>query len=347
MVINASIIGATGYTGQELVRLLCRHPGVKIAGLGTQTYAGRPLSDVYPHFRGIVDSACRAAEDPGLLEEADVIFLALPHGLSVPYVESALRLNKRVVDLGADFRLKRPGVYEEWYNKEGPAPAILNAAVYGLPEIYREEIKNARVVANPGCYPTAAVLALAPLIKHNLVDRNMIIIDSKSGVSGAGRSLSTNSLFAEVDGDFKAYGLPRHRHTPEIEQELAALAGEEIRVSFTPHLLPMTRGMLSTIYTVPHTHVDLKKIEQVYREFYSGEPFVRVLPAGRVPQTKWVLGTNFCDIGLVWDERTKRLVVISAIDNLVKGASGQAVQNMNIMCGFEEKMGLDMIAVYP
>lgn len=345
--IKVSVLGATGYTGQELIRMLCQHNQVKIVGLGTQNYAGKPFSEIYPHFYGIVDMVCKSIDDPELIEEADVIFLALPHGLSVPYVEAAVKKGKRVIDLGADFRLKSPAVYLEWYKKEGPAEGLLNQAVYGLPELYRDKIRKADVIANPGCYPTTAILGLAPLLKNKLIDTGFIVIDSKSGVSGAGRGLVVTSLFSEVDNNFKAYGLPNHRHTPEIEQELTALAGDDVKVSFTPHLLPMVRGMLSTIYTIPNKNTNITEIQKAYEDFYNNEPFVRILGQGQYPNTKWVLGTNYCDIGLSWDERTGRLAVISVIDNLVKGASGQALQNMNIMFGCDEGLGLNKVALYP
>lgn len=347
VMIKVSVLGATGYTGQELVRMLCGHNQVEIVGLGTQNYAGKPFSEIYPHFYGVVDTLCANIDDPELIDEADAIFLALPHGLSVPYVEAAIKKGKRVIDLGADFRLKSAAVYAQWYKNTGPAAELLAKAVYGLPELHREEIRKTDVIANPGCYPTTAILGLAPLLENKLIEPNFIVIDSKSGVSGAGRGLVVTSLFSEVDNNFKAYGLPNHRHTPEIEQELSALADSEIKVSFTPHLLPMVRGMLSTIYTIPRANVNLAAIHKVYKEYYGDEPFVRVLPQGGYPNTKWVLGTNYCDIGLSWDERTGRLVVISAIDNLVKGASGQAVQNMNIMFGLREDSGLNKVAIYP
>ncbi|MDX9871257.1 MAG: N-acetyl-gamma-glutamyl-phosphate reductase [Clostridia bacterium] len=345
--IKVSILGATGYTGQELARMLYRHDGVELTGLGTQNYAGQRFSDIYPHFKGVVDTVCRSIDDTVLLEEADVVFLALPHGLSVPYVEKAVQLGKKVIDLGADFRLKSPDVYSKWYKTAGPQGALLEQAVYGLPELQREKIKKAQVVANPGCYPTTALLALAPLLACKLIDTGHIIIDSKSGVSGAGRSLAVGSLYSEVEGGFKAYGFPQHRHTPEIEQELSLLAQEDITVSFTPHLVPMVRGMLSTIYTKPLTGVTPEQITQTYREYYAGEQFIRLMEQGQYPQTKWALGTNYCDLGWYWDERTQVLKIISVIDNLVKGASGQAVQNMNIMCGLEEAAGLNKIAIYP
>jgi N-acetyl-gamma-glutamyl-phosphate reductase len=344
--IKVSIIGATGYTGQELVRILARHPRVEIVGLGTQSYAHRAYADVYPHFYHVVDLTCSKPDDPVLIEKADVVFLALPHGLSVPFVEKVIAKGKKVVDLGADFRLINPQVYTKWYNKTGPTEELLQKVVYGLPEINRDLIKKTSVVANPGCYPTTAILALYPLLKEKLLDPRFIIIDSKSGVSGAGRGLNVGSLYSEVNEDLKAYGLPHHRHIPEIEQELSKFAGTEIKVNFTPHLVPLTRGMMSTIYTVPVT-ADLDKIEEVYQAYYGKEPFVRVYPRGQYPHTKWVQGTNYCDLGFSLDERTGRLIIISVIDNLTKGASGQAIQNMNLLCGFEETLGLPASPLFP
>jgi N-acetyl-gamma-glutamyl-phosphate reductase len=344
--VKVSVIGATGYTGQELVRMLARHPAVEIAGLGTQSYAQKKYSEVYPHFRGVVDLVCSEPGDPALIEKADVVFLALPHGLSGTLVAQIHAQGKKVVDLGADFRLKNRAVYKEWYKTEAPGEALLAQAVYGLPEVKREMIKKATIIANPGCYPTTVILALYPLLKEKLLDPRTIIIDSKSGVSGAGRGLNVASLYSEVNEDLKVYGLPRHRHTPEIEQELSAIAGSAIMVNFTPHLVPLTRGMMSTIYCVPETP-DADKIAEVYRSYYAHEPFVRLYPPWEFPHTKWVHGTNYCDLGFSLDERTGRLVIISVIDNLTKGASGQAIQNMNLLCGLDETMGLPKLALFP
>ncbi len=345
--VKASILGATGYTGQELARMLLMHSQVELIGMGSNTYAGKKYSSVYPHFESALDLKCSNMQDDALFEKADVIFLALPHGLSVPYAEKALALGKKVVDLGADFRLKSADIYQKWYKTEAARPKLLGKAVYGLPELYRDEIKGTDLVANPGCYPTTAILGLAPLLKNGLIDKKSIVIDSKSGVSGAGRSLKVGSLYSEANEDFQAYGFPCHRHAPEIEQELGNLAGEEIAVTFVPHLVPMTRGMLSTIYASLVKETDTRRLEDLYREFYQDEVFVRVLPGGRQPHTKWVLGTNNCDLGVNVDERTGRVTVVSVIDNLVKGASGQAIQNMNIMCGYKEEQGLNRVALYP
>lgn len=344
---KACIIGATGYAGQELVRILSGHSEIEISGLGTQSYQGQPFSKVYPSFRNLVDLTCQAADNPSLIEEADVVFLALPHGHSVEIAQESLAQKKLVIDLGADFRLKDPEIYEEWYNTGGASRELLAKAVYGLPELYREGIARTRLVANPGCYPTTIILALAPLLKEKVIDPACLIIDSKSGVSGAGRGASLNTHYCEVNENFKAYGVPRHRHTPEIEQELSLQAGEEVRVTFTPHLIPATRGMLSTIYTIPLAGIKAETITEVYQTYYGNEQFIRVLPRGEFPQTKWVLGTNYCDLGYSLDERTGRLTLFSSIDNLVKGAAGQAVQNMNIMLGLAENQGLPRVAIYP
>ncbi len=345
---KVSIIGATGYTGAELVRILSRHPGAELVRLTTQSYVGQPMWEVYPHLYAFCDKVGEKLNLPALIEDSDVIFIALPHGHSVPVAKEAVQGGKKVVDLGADFRLKDRRTYETWYKLEHTAEELLERAVYGLPELYREEIAGASLVANPGCYPTGAVLGLAPLLKNGLIDPDTVIIDAKSGVSGAGRALSLGSHFCEVNENFKAYGVASHRHTPEIEQELSFLAGRRITVSFTPHLLPVTRGILSTIYaSLAEPSVTCGGLVELYRSFYAGHPFVRVLPEGLLPQIKWVAGTNTCDIGFALDGRTGRVIVVTAIDNLVKGASGQAVQNMNIMCGFPEDTALSGPSLYP
>lgn len=344
---KVGIIGATGYAGQELVRILSGHSEIEISGLGTQSYQGRSFSEVYPHFRGVVDITCQAPNDPQLIENSDVIFLALPHGHSVQIVQEALAQGKLVIDLGADFRLKDPHTYEEWYQAKGASKEQLAEAVYGLPEIHRQEIAKTKLVANPGCYPTTVILALAPLLAERVIDSNLLIIDSKSGVSGAGRGTTLTTHYCEANENFHAYGVPRHRHTPEIEQELSLKAEQKVKVSFTPHLIPLTRGMLSTIYTAPLEGIKPEQIAEIYQAYYGKEPFIRLLSAGELPHTKWVAGTNYCDLGYSWDERTGRLTLFSAIDNLVKGAAGQAVQNMNIMLGLQETHGLSRVAIYP
>jgi len=346
-VVKVSIIGATGYTGAELVRFLARHPEVELVALTSQSYIGERFTDIYPSLKKYTDLLCSEQDIPKLAAESDVIFTALPHGLSMDVVAEAARAGKRVIDLGADYRLDDAGVYEEWYKVKHTTPELLPEAVYGLPEINREKIRGARIIGNPGCYPTSVILGLAPLLKNGLIKTDTIIIDSKSGVSGAGRTLNLGAHYAECNENIKAYNIGKHRHLSEIEQELGKLAGTKLTVSFTPHLTPMTRGILSTIYASLDRPLQQDEATALYGEFYGDEPFVRVLPAGQLPQTKWVAGSNYCDIAITVDSRTNRVVITSAIDNLVKGASGQAVQNMNIMCGLPEDMGLDYPGLYP
>lgn len=347
MTVKVSIIGATGYAGAELVRILSRHPEVDLVALTTQSYAGRPFWEVYPHLHKYNQLTCEEMNLPELLDSSDVIFVALPHGHAMPVALEAARQGKKIIDLGADFRLVDYRTYEKWYKVEHGARELLAGAAYGLPEVNREKIKGVKLVANPGCYPTSAILALAPLLKHRLIDTGSIIIDSKSGVSGAGRGLSLGTHFCEVNENFKAYNVGIHRHTPEIEQELGKIAEEDITVSFTPHLLPITRGILSTVYAKLSSPVGKDEVRELYLEYYKEEFFVRVLPDGLLPQTKWVAGTNHCDIGVTVDPRTGRVVIVSAIDNVVKGASGQAVQNMNIICGLPEDTALTGPGLYP
>lgn len=347
MTIKVSIIGATGYTGAELVRILHRHPGVELTALTTRSYVDMPFDQVYPHLHKYNQLVCEEMNLTRVFDNADVIFVALPHGHAMPAALEAARRGKKIVDLGADFRLRDYRVYEQWYKVEHEAKTLLDEAAYGLPEVSRRQVREARLVANPGCYPTSAILALAPLLKHKLIDTGSIIIDSKSGVSGAGRGLSLGTHFSEVNENFKAYNIAGHRHTPEIEQELSKIAGEEITVTFTPHLLPITRGILSTVYATLSSQVGKEKIREIYLDYYKDEFFVRVLPDGTLPQTKWVSGTNHCDLGITLDDRTGRVIITSAIDNLVKGASGQAVQNMNIICGLPEDTALAGPGLYP
>ncbi len=347
MTIRVSVIGATGYTGAELVRILSLHPHVELVALTTRSYVDMPLWEVYPHLYKYSRLVCEKMNLPELLDSSDVVFVALPHGHAMPVALEAVKRGKKLIDLGADFRLKDYRVYEKWYKMEHSAREMLADAVYGLPEVNREKIKSAMLVANPGCYPTSAVLALAPLLEHGLIDTDSIIIDSKSGVSGSGRSLSLGSHFCEVNENFKAYNVAIHRHTPEIEQELGRIAGKNITVSFTPHLLPVTRGILSTVYAKLSNVLEQDEVRELYLNYYKNEFFVRVLPEGMLPQTKWVAGTNHCDLNMTVDPRTGRVIIISAIDNVVKGASGQAVQNMNIICGLPEDTALAGPALYP
>jgi len=347
LTIRVGIIGATGYTGAELVRILSRHPEVELVALTTKSYAGKPYWEVYPHLYKYNRMTGEEMDLPYLLKACDAIFIALPHGHAMPVALEAAGSGVKVIDLGADFRLADYRVYEQWYKVEHVARELLPEAVYGLPELHREKIKDAWLVANPGCYPTCAILALAPLLEKKLIDPGTVIIDSKSGVSGAGRGLSLGSHFSEVNENFKAYNVAAHRHTPEIEQELGKILGEEIRVSFTPHLLPVTRGILSTVYARLNNPVEQDELLELYNDFYREEPFVRVMPRGMLPQIKWVAGTNHCDLGLVTDPRTGRVIIVSAIDNVVKGASGQAVQNMNLLFGLPEDTALAGPGLYP
>ena len=346
--LKIAIVGASGYTGLELIRILHCHPEVAVTCLTSEQSAGKRISEVFPTLRGRCDIVLENLEPVRVAEKADLVFTALPHKAAMEVVPTFLKLGKKIVDLSADYRLSDPEVYGEWYEPH-LNPASLKKAVYGLPEIRRAKIRGAKLVANPGCYPTSIILGLAPLLKKGLVDLSSIIADSTSGVTGAGRSAKVDSLYCEVNEGFKAYGVGGvHRHTPEIEQELSLLAGEQLKITFTPHLAPMDRGILSTIYVKPSRMVVTNDmIAELYREFYAGEPFVRVLTNGSLPSTAFVRGSNFCDIAPLVDKRTGRIIVVSAIDNLVKGASGQAVQNMNLVCGFPETMGLEGLALFP
>ncbi len=344
--VNIGIYGASGYTGQELLRLLLRHPEVRVAALTSRRYAGMPVSDVYPVFSGLTGLSFMDSSPGEVAKICDVVFLALPHGVSMEVAGEFLNAGKKVIDLSADFRLRDTGTYEQWYRNH-TAKTLVKQAVYGIPELYGNDVSQARLIANPGCYPTSAILGLAPLVKEKWIDTASIIVDSKSGVSGAGREPQVGTLFCEVDEGFKAYKVGQHRHTPEMEQELGFLAGHDIRISFTPHLLPVSRGILSTMYGTLQKDVTSADMNGLYRSFYAGKPFVRICKEGMLPNISSVRGSNYCDIGLTVDGRTRRVVVVSVIDNLIKGASGQAVQNMNLMCGFSEVAGLQMISLFP
>jgi N-acetyl-gamma-glutamyl-phosphate reductase len=345
--LNVAIVGASGYTGLELIRILHCHPEVAVTCLTSEQSAGKKISDVFPTLRGRCDLILENLEPVRVAEKADIIFTALPHKAAMEVVPTFLKLGKRVIDLSADYRLSDPDVYAHWYEPH-INPANLKKAVYGLPEIRRNKIRGAKLVANPGCYPTSIILGLAPLLKAGMIKTDQIIADSASGVTGAGRAAKVDSLYCEVNEGYKAYGVGGvHRHTPEIEQELSLLAGEPLIITFTPHLVPMDRGILSTIYAVPQAATTTEKLLKLYNDFYTGEPFVRVLPPGNLPGTAFVRGSNFCDIAPLVDSRTGRIIIVSAIDNLMKGASGQAVQNMNIVCGFPETMGLDGLGLFP
>ncbi|MDA8123912.1 MAG: N-acetyl-gamma-glutamyl-phosphate reductase [Deltaproteobacteria bacterium] len=344
--IKVGIYGGSGYTGQELMRLLLGHPDVQVVVTTSRRFAGVPVADVYPHFAGLTDLVFTDERPEKVAEMADLIFLALPHGVSMEAVPGFVQSGKKIIDLSADFRLRDQAAYEQWYGVH-KAPGMLREAVYGLPELYRDRIRKTHLVANPGCYPTSIILGLAPLLRSRWIDAASVIADSKSGVSGAGRDPQIDSLFCEVDGGFKAYKVGRHRHTPEIEQELSALAGQEMKISFTPHLLPVKRGILSTIYGRLNSDVTAEEATALYQSFYRDEPFVRIRRSGQFPNLSSVVGSNYCDIGVTVDKRTGRIIIVSVIDNLIKGASGQAIQNMNLLCGLKETTGLPGIALFP
>lgn len=331
----------------ELVRLLCRHPDVELTVLTSQSYVGQPFWRVYPSLFRYVELECADSTPELVAAEADVAFVALPHGHAMGVAAALLDKGCRVVDLGADFRFREKQTYEQWYRIPHTAPELLPAAVYGLPEWYRERIRTASLVANPGCYPTGALLALLPLVRAGWIDLRGIVVDAKSGVSGAGRVTTLTTHYGECNENLRPYSVPGHRHVPEMEQELSLIAQAEVRIAFTPHLVPMTRGILCTVYATPLRTVSATDILNLYRETYRDEPFVRVLPDGMLPQTKAVAGSNYCDLAAAVDARTGRVILFSAIDNLVKGAAGQAVQNMNIMCRLPETRGLEQPALYP
>lgn len=345
--LNVAIVGASGYTGLELIRLLDRHPLVTVSCVTSEQSAGKRISDIFPSLRGRCDLLLEPLEPARVADKADFVFTALPHQAAMAVVPYFLGAGKKVVDLSADYRLHDPTVYGAWYEPH-KNPELLPEAIFGLPELRRDTIRQARLVANPGCYPTSVILGLKPLLEQRLVDLTTIIADSKSGTSGAGRSAKVDSLYCEVNDSFKAYGVGgTHRHTPEIEQELSVLAGQPVTITFTPHLVPMDRGILSTIYATPTRKLYSEELVSLYAEAYRDEPFVRPLPQGQFPSTAFVRGSNFCDIGVTLDSRANRIVVVSALDNLVKGAAGQAVQNMNLVCGFPEATGLEGLALFP
>ncbi len=346
--VRVGIIGASGYAGGEAVRYLLSHPGVEITYLASERLAGKPLSVAFPCFIRQNLPLCESYNVESAVDKADVFIQTKKDGTGMRIAPELLDFGKRIIDVPADFRLKDPALYKQYYRSDHKAPELLAEAVYGISELHPQEIAYARVVANPGCYATSAVLALAPLVKSKLVDLRSIIIDSKSGVSGAGRSkLAVASLFTEINEGFKAYAVSTHAHTPEIEQELSILAGENVTVNFTPHLVPMNRGILTTAYANLTQNISTEELVLHYKDFYAGKPFVVVLDPGEQPNTKNVFATNFCHIGVVVDQRTGRTIITSAIDNMGKGAAGQAVQNMNLMCGFDETTGLTAPAVFP
>jgi len=344
--IRALIFGATGYTGIELTRILSAHPEVKMTGGSSRTWPGRKISEVFPFVGNDNDFVLALMEDLLGKPEADIAFLALPHGESAAAIRPLLAAGVKVVDLSADCRLSDAEVYKQWYG-EHKAPELLKKAVYGLPEINRDLIRKAELVANPGCYPTTVILGTAPLLKRDDVDCACPIADSKSGVSGAGRAAKLATSFCEAGEGFKPYGVTRHRHIPEMEQELSTLAGRTIKVRFTPHLIPVTRGMVSTIYMPLKSRTDGTELREAFKKYYGSEPFVRVLPADSFPETARLRGSNQCHISVEVDERTGWVIVMAAIDNLTKGASGNAVQNMNLMMGLAETAGLKGLPLFP
>ena len=345
--IKVAICGGSGYTGAELLRILLLHPEVEITAVTSERSAGKRVTDLYPHLHKYAHLVYEHLDKEKILKKADLFFMALPHGASQEAVDYFFKKGKKVVDLSADYRISDAAVYEEWYKTSHNYKTTLKKAVYGLPELYRKRIQKANLVANPGCYPTSAILGLCPALKKGLIDINSIIVDSKSGTSGAGRKADVAFSYCEVNEGFKAYGIGVHRHTPEIEQEISGIAGKSIKINFTPHLVPMDRGMIATIYGKLVKGADTSIVLAVYKKFYDKEPFVNVLDEDRYPNAKNVRGSNYCEIGLKVNKRTNTLIIVSAIDNLVKGASGQAVQNMNIMMGFEETTGLESLALFP
>lgn len=337
--LRAAVVGATGYVGAELVRLLCGHPHVALTLITSRQHEGMPYPTIYPALNGFVDLDCQGNDPATIAQKADVVFLALPHKASMAVAPGLLDAGKRVIDLSADFRFSHRETYEAHYQAH-TAAHLLERAVYGLSEIYGHQVATADLVGNPGCYPTSVLLPLLPLVREKLIDPKAIIADCKSGVSGAGREATPVTHFCHVHESFKAYKVGDHRHTPEMEEHLSFFAGEPVKLTFVPHLAPMTRGMQSTIYAGLASGTDGARIRQCLQDVYANQPFVRLLPAGRFPDTAHVKGTNFCDIGWVVDPGSGRLIVLAAIDNLVKGAAGQAVQNMNLMFGFDETAGL-------
>ena len=343
---RVGIIGATGYTGVELLRLLLHHPEIEVTALTSQKYAGVPIDQVFPSLMKRLPLKCEELNVDQISQKADFIFTAVPHKTAMEVVPLFYRQGKKVVDLSADFRLKDAAIYEKWYQKHTAAD-LLQESVYGLPELHREKIRNAKIVGNPGCYPTGALIGLIPLVKKGLISLENIVVDAKSGVSGAGRDVVLESLFCEVNEGVKAYKIFAHRHTPEIDQELSQLVQKEIKVTFVPHLIPMDRGILSTVYVRLIKKMKTEELLSTFQEDYREGPFIRVYQKGKLPNTKDVRGSNFCDIGAMVSEPDDRAVIVTAIDNLVKGASGEAVQNMNIMLGFPETMGLDVLPLFP
>ena len=354
--IKAGIIGSTGYAGAEIVRLLLNHKEVEIKWYGSRSYVDEKYADIYRNMFELVEDKCLDDNLEQLAKEVDVIFTATPQGYLAGVLTEEILSSVKVIDLSADYRIKDVGIYEEWYKIEHKSPQFIEEAVYGLCEVNRESVKKARLVANPGCYTTCSILTAYPLVKEGLIDANTLIIDAKSGTTGAGRGAKLPNLYCEVNENMKAYGVASHRHTPEIEEQLSYAAGEDILINFTPHLAPMNRGILATEYaslkkvTLPDGTVGFPTAEMIrdaYNKYYADEKFVRVLPEGVCPETKWVEGSNYVDVNFIIDKRTNRVIMMGALDNLVKGAAGQAVQNMNLLFGFDEAEGLNIVPMFP
>lgn len=345
--IKVGIIGATGYAGSELVRILLGHKDVEIKWYGSRSYIDKKYASIYQNFFQLVDATCMDDNMEALADQVDVIFTATPQGLCASLVNEEILSKVKIIDLSADFRIKDVKVYEEWYKLEHKSPQFIEEAVYGLCEINREDVKKARLVANPGCYTTCSILTCYPLVKEGIIDPNTIIVDAKSGTSGAGRGAKVDNLFCEVNENMKAYGVATHRHTPEIEEQLGYACGEKITINFTPHLVPMNRGILATAYASLKKDVTYEEVKAIYDKYYADEKYVRVLEKDVCPQTKWVEGSNYVDVNFKIDPRTNRIIMMGAIDNLVKGAAGQAVQNMNLMFGLKESEGLELVPMFP
>ena len=345
--IKVGIIGATGYAGGELVRILMGHKEAEIVWYGSRSYIDQKYADVYRNMFQIVDAKCMDDNIEALADQVDVIFTATPQGFLASVINENILGKTKIVDLSADFRIKDVKVYEKWYGIEHKSPQFIEEAVYGLCEVNRDKVKGARLIANPGCYTTCSILTAYPLAKEGIIDMRTLIVDAKSGTSGAGIGAKVPNLFCEVNENMKAYGVASHRHTPEIEEQLGYASGENVTISFTPHLVPMNRGILATEYATLKKNVTGEEVKAIYDKYYADEKFVRVLGEGVCPETKWVEGSNYVDIGFKLDPRTNRIVMMGAIDNLVKGAAGQAVQNMNLLFGLPESEGLELVPMFP
>lgn len=345
--IKAGIIGSTGYAGQELVRLLLQHPEAEIVWYGSRSYVDEKYSSVFGNMVQLVDAKCLGEDMDALAAQADVIFTATPQGLCASLVNEDILSQTKIIDLSADFRIKDVAKYEKWYGITHPTPNFVEEAVYGLCEVNRDSVRDARLIANPGCFPTCSTLSIYPLAKEHMIDMDTLIIDAKSGTSGAGRGAKVPNLYCEVNESIKAYGIATHRHTPEIEDQLSYASGETVTLNFTPHLVPMNRGILTTSYAKMKQPFREEDVRAVYQKYYGQEYFVRLLDPGVFPETRWVEGSNFVDVNFKIDERTGRIIMLGAIDNVVKGAAGQAVQNMNLMFGLEETTGLQIVPMFP